>query len=193
MAGRQAKLLSQNMIDEALNFIKKGRHPARNRVMFLLSSKAGLRACEIAGLKWSMLITAEGKIAKSIHIEDAIAKKHRGRMVPMNSELRVALQKLREKRVNFEQAHVILSERNCQMSPSSVSNWFAALYRSLGFQGCSSHSGRRTFITNAARAITSIGGSLRDVQELAGHASLTMTERYIVGDRLTQRRIIEMI
>jgi integrase len=56
---------------------------------------------------------------------------------------------------------------------------FQKWYRHLGFVGCSSHSGRRTFITNAARKISTVGGSLRDVQELAGHSNLRTTQRYI--------------
>ena len=50
-------------------------------------------------------------------------------------------------------------------------------YRHLGFVGCSSHSGRRTFITNAARRISTVGGSLKDVQQLAGHSNLRTTQR----------------
>jgi integrase/recombinase XerD len=60
--------------------------------------------------------------------------------------------------------------------------WFHERFAELGIEGASSHSGRRTFITNAARKIVEAGGSLRDVQELAGHASLGTTQRYIEGD-----------
>ena len=61
-------------------------------------------------------------------------------------------------------------------------NLFAGWYRTLGYQGCSSHSGRRTCITGAARKISMVGGSLRDVQMLAGHAALSTTQRYIEAD-----------
>ena len=72
-------------------------------------------------------------------------------------------------------------------------NWFRDLYSRLGFDGCSSHSGRRTFITQAARKIVPAGGSLRDVQELAGHASLQTTQGYIQGDREAKRWVIDLL
>ena len=70
---------------------------------------------------------------------------------------------------------------------------FAGWYRALGFQGCSSHSGRRTFITGAARKISTVGGSLRDVQMLAGHAALSTTQRYIEADVEAQRKVVDLI
>jgi integrase/recombinase XerD len=70
---------------------------------------------------------------------------------------------------------------------------FARWYEQIGFDGCSSHSGRRTFITNAARKISLVGGSLRDVQMLAGHTSLRVTQRYIDADQDAQRKIVESI
>jgi integrase/recombinase XerD len=70
--------------------------------------------------------------------------------------------------------------------------WFHRLYQSLGFAGASSHSGRRTFVTRCAKKIVEAGGSLRDVQELAGHASLATTQRYIQGDTAAKRRVFDL-
>jgi len=70
---------------------------------------------------------------------------------------------------------------------------FQRWYQHLGFVGCSSHSGRRTFITNAARKISTVGGPLKDVQELAGHSNLRTTQRYIEANPEAQVRVIGMI
>lgn len=61
----------------------------------------------------------------------------------------------------------------------------------LGFEGCSSHSGRRTFITMSARNIGRFGGSLRDVQALARHSSLAMTQRYIEIDSRAMQLVVD--
>jgi len=66
-------------------------------------------------------------------------------------------------------------------------------FRKIGLNGCSSHSGRRTFITRAARLVHRVGGSLRDVQLLAGHRSIQTTQRYIDGDTDAQRKLVSMI
>jgi integrase/recombinase XerC len=73
---------------------------------------------------------------------------------------------------------VIHSERDRGLSAAAVDVWFYRPYAGLGMIGCSSHSGRRSFITRAARKISEVGGSLRDVQALAGHSSLRTTARY---------------
>ena len=65
--------------------------------------------------------------------------------------------------------------------------------RLLGLTGYASHSGRRTFITNAARKISSVGGSLRNVQALAGHSSLAVTQRYIEGDGDARVKVVKLV
>jgi integrase/recombinase XerD len=79
------------------------------------------------------------------------------------------------------------------MTPQSIVVWFANAYRLIGLDGCSSHSGRRTFITRAARLVHKAGGSLRDVQILAGHRSIQTTQAYIDGDTDAQRRLVALI
>jgi hypothetical protein len=78
------------------------------------------------------------------------------------------------------------------MKPNSLVNWFKSLYRGLGFGGCSSHSGSRTFITQVARVIPQAGGSLRDVQLLARHRFPVTTERYIDGNSHAQRKLVAL-
>jgi integrase len=81
------------------------------------------------------------------------------------------------------------------MRAGSIVLWFARAFRAIGLDGCSSHSGRRTFITRAARLVHKAGGSLRDVQLLAGsgHRSITTTQRYIEGDTDAQRKLVSLI
>lgn len=88
---------------------------------------------------------------------------------------------------------VIFSERGVGLSADATRLWFHRLYTALGLTGCSSHSGRRTFITRAARKVAEVGGSLRDVQELAGHTSLAMTQRYIAGDTDAKRKLVALL
>jgi len=192
MPGKQAKLLSDSQITACLEALQTRRHPLRNITMLLLSTKAGLRAGEIAGLTWPMVSDSSGEIGMLIAVENRIAKKGSGRIIPMHPELRGALMQLRQLYTADDET-VIRSERGGAMSASSVANWFSDLYRSLGFAGCSSHSGRRTFITKAARNIHRAGGSIRDVQELAGHRSLAMTQRYIEGDTAAKRKLVAML
>ena len=78
------------------------------------------------------------------------------------------------------------------MTPSSIVVWFNRAFRSVGLKGCSSHSGRRTFVTRAARLVHKAGGSLRDVQLLAGHRSIQTTQRYIDGDSDAQRKLVAL-
>ncbi len=193
--GKQAKTLTKAQADAALGYLSTTRHPARNRVVLLLSVKAGLRAKEIASLTWDMVTDAEGDVGTSIHLRDSASKgRTGGRVIPLNKELRAALVDLR-RRAHSERPSpfVITTERSIRTSPQVVVNLFSRWYADLGFVGRSSHSGRRTFITNAARKITTVGGSLRDVQALAGHSNLSTTQRYIEAHVEAQRRIVELV
>jgi integrase len=191
MAGRQAKVLSPDDVHDLLVFAGCTRNPLRNRVMVLLSAKAGLRAGEIANLTWPMITDASGGVGNLIELPDHAAKKCGGRSIPIHPDLAAALTEWRL--VGLSADHVIASRRGEPMTPLSVVVWFNRAFKNIGLKGCSSHSGRRTFVTRAARLAHKAGGSLRDVQLLAGHRSIQTTQRYIDGDTDAQRKLIAMI
>ena len=191
MLGRKAKLLSQSNVEDLLAFASTTRYPVRNRAIVLLSVKAGLRAGEIANLSWDMVLEPAGELGTVLELWDGAAKKRSGRQIPIHPDLRVCLAALQPLTTGI--GPVIASERGGSMAPASIVSWFGKAFAAVGLTGCSSHSGRRTFITRAARVVHRAGGSLRDVQLLAGHRSLQTTERYIVGDTDAQRRLIALL
>jgi len=191
----QAKIVTSRNIQDCLALIGNHRQQARDRVMFLLSVRAGLRAAEIARVNWSMVSNPDGTIGDEIRVHRSIAKKGSGRSVPLALDLRAALIALKDERGDRARSdwEVIHSERGRRLSPNVVSQWFLALYKRAGLEGCSSHSGRRTFITNCARKISTVGGSLRDVQSMAGHRSLASTSVYIVENENAKKLIVNVI
>jgi integrase/recombinase XerC len=194
--GKQAKILSDKQVRAILAELDTRRYPLRDRTMFLLSIKAGLRAKEVASVTWAMVTDAEGEIADVIALENRASKgKGGGRHIPIHPDLKAALMALHrgrgeEARPDMPVSH---SERDRGLSAAALVVWFHRLYAALGMVGCSSHSGRRSFITRAARGISEVGGSLRDVQQLAGHASLGTTARYIEVDAEAQRKVVALI
>src|SRR6266446_5133963 len=191
MPGKQAKVLSKDDLQDLLVYASVTRNPIRNRVIVLLSAKAGLRAGEIANLTWDMVLDPNGAIGTVLELRDHAAKKRSGRLIPLHNDLRNALASWRG--VTSGIGPVVLSERGYAMTPLSIVVWFARAYRAVGLKGCSSHSGRRTFITRAARLVHRAGGSLRDVQLLAGHRSIQTTQRYSDGDTDAQRKLVSLI
>lgn len=166
--------------------------------MVLLSVRAGFRAKEIAYLRWSMVLGSDGEVAETIKLTNDASKGESGREVPINKALKsclVALHDRDRRRPGFDphMDYVVRTERAARTSPQAVVNTFLRWYRDIGLIGCSSHSGRRTFITNAARKISTVGGSIRDVQMLAGHSSLQTTQRYIEGSNEARSRVVDLV
>lgn len=198
---KQAKTLSDVQLRNLLHYVEsETAYPERNRVVVLLSFKAGLRSKEIACLTWGMLTDAEGTLADAMSLVNGATKGRSGRVIPLHIELKTALESLLEHEAakgRVSQDAFVVTLKKGATDPVTRSNsvqflfkdWFAK----MGLKGASSHSGRRTFITRAARKVSEVGGSLRDVQALAGHASIHVTQRYVDTDPEAQRKLIERL
>jgi integrase len=192
MLGKQAKTLSDAQIELVLEALGRSRNAERNKVIFLLSLH-GFRAKEIAELETQMLVDAEGNVADVIQLEDRASKGHSGREIPMNVTLRDAIVRYLCVRKKARCKKLIVSERDRGFTAHSIVVLFHRLYRSLNFQGATSHSGRRTFASRVARQISFAGGSIRDLQLMLGHRELSTTMRYIDGNHEAQRKVVEMV
>lgn len=203
---RKAKAYSDVQIKQLLNFFNVTKYPLRNTVVLLLSAKAGLRACEIAGLKWQNVLADDcSDIGQTIKITNDISKSYRtkdgklvrvgGRRFTMSNQLQEALRKLynSHKRKPRYEDEIILNQQGFAMTGQGIAQMFCYWFRTLNWKGFSSHSGRRTFITNCARKVSLIGGSIHDVMRLAGHSNLNTTQEYIESNPEAMEKLVNMI
>lgn len=192
----QAKVLNPRQQNKVMAFLACTRYPWRNQAIFLLSCKAGMRAKEIALLRWKHVLDDEGEqIGDVIKVTNEISKgEGGGREIPIGAKLKTALIKYfkHNKRADWG-ARVFKNQCKKNMLSHGIVCMFARWYRLTNMRGYSSHSGRRTFITNAARQISLCGGSIRDVQSLAGHSTLQMTGRYIEINNDATRKVVDIV
>ena len=107
--------MSDDNIEDLLLYAAQTRYPRRNRVIALLSVKAGLRAGEIAKLTWEMVIAPDGTINTVIELRNHAAKKGSGRLIPIHADLRDAL--IAWRKLTDGRGPVIRSERGERMVP----------------------------------------------------------------------------
>ena len=197
--GKQSKTLNKSQIEMIRTYLRSKRNGLRNETIFLFSVRGGLRAKEISQLSWKEVCDSGGEVSDHIRLTDRSSKGKSGRIIPLNKDLRRNLIELLDNQrktyrsFNIETSFVVRTERSPFTTSQTVVNMFYGWYQRLGLLGCSSHSGRRTFITETLKKISLVGGSLRDIQMMAGHKSLQTTQRYIEGDSDSQRKVVNML
>lgn len=189
----QAKILTDLQVAAAFGYAVVRRQPERNWVMIFLSTRAGLRACEISGLRWSMVLDGDGKVQDHIEVTKEIAKKQHGRIIPMHPQVMESIEALLSVSVGTFEDPVIMSERGRAMNPNVVVQWFRRVYADLGYENCRSHSGRRTFATRSARNLSRAGASLRDLQDMMGHHKLSSTQVYLETSSDAKRKLVGLL
>ena len=177
----------------------QSNHAERNAALILISTTLGLRAGEIAQLLWKFVLDEHGKVGKFLNLPNEVAKWKSGASLPLNKSLQAALGTLYE--ANFlnhaiaPTDHIFLSQKGSgliALSRQSVVDLFRLIWQKAGVDA-SSHSGRRFFITKAARNVSAVGGSLRDVMALARHKHLSTTQLYIAQNTKAQTALVELV
>ena len=196
--GKQSKVLNKSQIEMVSTYLRSKRNGLRNQTIFLLSVKSGLRAKEISKLSWKEVCDSNGEVDNCISLTNRSSKGLSGRIIPLHKDVRHNLIELLDHHKQFRSfdintSFVVRTERSPFTTSQSIVNMFQKWYRTLGLVGCSSHSGRRTFITETSKKISLCGGSLRDVQMMVGHSSLQTTQRYIESDSESQRKVVDLI
>jgi integrase len=191
---KQAALLSEKQVKNAISRMSDYKNSLRNRAIIELTLYAGLRAKEVASLRWSHILNEEGEVGEVIALTNDASKGKSGGLVPINSKLKATLLELwNEKKGKTANDAVISNSQGQALKRQSVVNLLWEHYRKCDITGASSHSGRKFFITSAARKISLVGGSINDIREIARHKNLQTTQRYISQNSEAQRKVVEMI
>ena len=196
--GKQSKTLNKSQIKMVGEYLLSNRYGLRDQTIFYFSVKCGLRSKEISHLKWWMVMDSDGSVGNYLNLPNSSSKGKSGRVVPLNKDLKKNLEKMLDEHQTTndfdpQTSFIVRTERSKSTSPQSIVNMFQRWYGDLGLIGCSSHSGRRTFITETSKKISSVGGSLRDIQMMVGHSSLQTTQRYIETDSECQMKVVNLI
>jgi integrase/recombinase XerD len=186
----QAKTLTPQEIDQVLNYITPRSYAMRNRVMFLTGLWSGMRVGEIASLSVGDVRNTDGSVRAEIRLTAAQTKGRHPRTVFLPQKLRDELQVYLDLRGMVPATNpLFITGGRKPFSANLMAQHFHYLFKRAGIAGASSHSMRRSFITNlAARGI-----GVRVLAELAGHRSIAVTQKYIDVNDDMKRNAVEMI
>ena len=186
----QARTLTQHELRKALDHVATRSHAARNRLALLLTHWAGMRVGEVASLRWRDVIAADGSIKPEIRLSAEQTKGDQCRTVFLSERLRKEIAAY-QRRVGITLSNhpVLRTQKRDGFSANTLAQTINTIYRRAGLDGASSHSGRRSFITTLA----SKGVGVRVLASLAGHRSISTTQRYIDVNDDHKRAAVELV
>ena len=189
---KQAKTLSAQEIRRVLDYVATRKHSERNRAMLLTMYYAGLRVKECAALRYEDVIDGEGKIGAEIRLTPEQTKGSKAATVFVSEKLRKELQTyVRAVPAKALTDKLFYSQKRPSegWNSNTLCQFFHHLFRNCDISGGTSHSPRRTGITNLADK----GVSVRVLQSIARYANISTTQAYIDVDDAMKRKAIELV
>lgn len=186
---KQARILNEPELQHLLEHVATTKSPARNRAMLLLTHLAGMSVGEVAAVRVCDAVASDGSVRDKINLANP-QKGKRGRSVLLNERMRAELiSYLTTIKVHDPQQALFASQRSASFTASSLTQVMNGIYKNAGFEGASSNSGRRGFLTNLAEK----GVCVRVIMALAGHRNVATTQRYIHLPPSVLRNAIELV
>jgi integrase/recombinase XerD len=187
---KQAKTLNERELQRLLDFAKITKSAARNRAILLLTHLAGMRIGEVAAVRVCDVLASDGTVRDEINLSSAQTKGNKSRSVLLNDRMRQELsQYVATVRVRDTKQPLFSTQRSAGFTANSLTQVVNGIYKQAGFDGASSHSGRRGFLTNLAEK----GVSVRVMMALAGHRNMATTQRYIDLRPGVLRNAVELV
>ena len=188
----QARALGAAEMEQVLEHVNAGRHAHRNRCFILLTHLAGLRVGEVASLRWLDVMTADGHIKDEVRLLPEMTKGKHARTVFISTRLRQELQQYADiyRHAAPLDCPLFYSQKGARsgFTANSLTQTIAKLYRGAGLDGATSHSGRRTFLTNLANK----GTAIHLLRTLAGHRSISTTATYLYSSPTQLKAAVEL-
>lgn len=158
--------------DEAPRFLAKA--PAQWSLFVTTAMHTGLRVGELLGLKWDDIDLRAGQLVVRRNLwggEDGSPKSGKFRNVPLPESLRLLLKENRHLKGDY----VFCRDDGRQLTHSRVKNVVPSICKAAGLaKRLTMHDLRHTYASHLVMK----GVSIKMVQELLGHATITMTMRY---------------
>jgi integrase/recombinase XerD len=173
---KQAMTLNEKQLKSVLAYTATRRHAARDRAIVMVSYLAGLRAKEIAALTIDNVRDDTGSIREEFVLMPEQTKGRKSRRVFLSTRLRKELDAyIKGTKLHSRNPSLFQSQKGGSFSGNTMCQLFLDIYAACGLDGASSHSGRRTLLT----ALAAKGVGVRVLQEIAGHSSIAVTQRYL--------------
>jgi len=174
---KKAKTLDDHQLKRLLILTENSNNGLRNKTILTLSFYCGLRAKELAGLKVGDIINDNLNIKPEVELYKTKNDKHRTLYLSNTTVIKVLNDYLKSIETLILNDPLFKSQKGFHFSANSMSQLMKNLFKNAGseFEGCSSHSGRRTLITKVVNS----GVSLNKVKEIAGHSSISTTLEYV--------------
>lgn len=173
----QAAIITEEEHKKMLSFLANGRHSSRNKAIYLLGFRAGLRVGSIAGLTLKDVLSEDGSIKTRVVARRAIMKGSKTSTFYFNHpELQEALADwISERPKNSRVDNLFVSQKGVAFAPNVLSHTILKWFTKAGLEDKSSHSLRRTMATNVIKS----GADIVALKTLLNHSNIQTTQRYV--------------